>query len=248
MRTRGARAAAFIASIALAAPFDAHGHGLDAHRIDAVLYGSTAEVLATPSSASLRTFDTNGDGLLSRDEVRAQRPAILSALGEQLRVRDEAGRTGVLVRSDVSVPRAGGDEGAPGREHLRFTAVYEWAREPRSVRFGAAFAEGRAVYVSATRAHRDAAGGVLVLDGMPEGAWLMHGASEVTLLRVREAAAPGPVPTVAPRTRTLPLVVAITVGAALVALALTLYARRRRARRAPTASLRTPLDYAEVSS
>lgn len=247
MRTRGVRAAAFIASVALATPFAARAHGLDAHRINAVLYGSTAEVLATPSSASLRGFDTNGDGLLSRDEVRAQRPAILSALGEQLRVRDEAGRTGLLVRSDVSVPRAGGDEGSAGREHLRFTAVYEWAREPRSVRFGAAFAEGRAVYVSATRAHRDATAGVLVLDGMPEGAWLMRGASEVALLRVHEAAAPVPVVAPAPRTRALPFI-ASTAGVALLALTLGLYTRRRRTRRERTASLRTPIEYAEVSS
>lgn len=212
----------------------AQAHGLEANHLQVVVHELTAEVVATPPSAFVADADANHDGLLNVAEVRARREEIIRALVASLVVTDGGGRTGVLDRADVSVPR-GDDEGARGSDFLRLTVVLRWPTAPGAVRVRCGFVMEHPVLVYATRAESRSRPGSLTLLGDGEYATLATRDAEATLLRPAPApgtATPRAAATPSPR-RPAPAIRATTTAAVVLALAALAATRLRRPRTPP---------------
>lgn len=186
MRTLLPATAAF-ALMSLTSP-GAWGHGLDANRVELVLHGDTVEAVATPPADFVRAADDDRDGMLTLPEVNAHREEIRRALVDALHITDLSGIVGVLERSDVSLPRAHGDD-TRGRDFIRVTTVLRWPHPLTALRVRCDFVGEHPVTVYATRAESSSPG-VLTLVGTPELATLRDARATPTLLQGSAPASP----------------------------------------------------------
>lgn len=104
----------------------ASAHGLDAHRLTLEVEDAVVRVTATPGVESLRSADTNGDGLLDRAEVAAARGAIRDLFTRDFQLTDLAGDGAICDAASVSTV---GD----GADHVRLSLRCVFASRPDSV-------------------------------------------------------------------------------------------------------------------
>lgn len=104
----------------------ASAHGMDAHRLTLEVEDAVVRVTATPGVESLRSADTNGDGLLDRAEVAAARDAIRALFTRDFRLTDLAGDGATCDAASVSTVGEGAD-------HVRLSVRCAFATRPDSV-------------------------------------------------------------------------------------------------------------------
>jgi hypothetical protein len=184
------RLALTLALVLALLPSPARAHGADANQIQIVLRGQRAEVLATPPVSAIAFADADGDGRLTRDELAAERPAVLQALLDSVWLADERARPGDLVRADVSVPAEPDPSGLAGHEFVRLSWVLAWSAPPSALSLEAGFVGEHPVGVVAQRAEAGARPGVLVLVGAPDARVIDGASGMITLLDEIVASAP----------------------------------------------------------
>jgi len=98
----GVFAAIVVGAVVVAAPMTACAHGIGGGRLHIELDGDTLYVLTTPSMALFSGFDRNKDGRLTKAEVRGRRDAMIADFLGHLQLRDDRGRAGKIVFSDLN--------------------------------------------------------------------------------------------------------------------------------------------------
>ncbi|MBI5513551.1 MAG: hypothetical protein HY909_07260 [Deltaproteobacteria bacterium] len=181
-------------------------HGLDAHRVELVLHEATVDVVATPSVDMVPEADLDGDGRLTRGELRARREAALRALSLALTITDAEGQRATVERPDVAVPRGDAEDQDPPRDHLRWSFALRWERPPRGLRVRLTRPTAHALTVYAVRAEGASTPGVLTLLGEGETRRMDPSAPEVLLLRNQAPSPAASRPPVSPPLVSPPLV------------------------------------------
>lgn len=130
---------------------DARAHGMDPGRMVLQLVGDTAYVVTTPSAKAFADFDQNADGGIDREEVNAQREALLAHFLAGAVVTNEFGVPGEAFFQDIGVPHRHEADPAGPSNTLRLTLRFRWTAAPESVRVRYAFAETAPLSVTASK-------------------------------------------------------------------------------------------------
>lgn len=110
-------------------------HGIDAGRYTVEREGVSVRIVGTPRSVDLRAFDDDGDGLLSKGEVRAHRAELRAAVDTGFVVTAGDGSAPVCEPTDVSTPGSGDPRVIePRADHLRFTRMCRFDHVPTALR------------------------------------------------------------------------------------------------------------------
>ena len=127
-------------------------HGSSGDRLFLELDGDTLHLRATPSVAAFAAFDRDHDGRLTKAEVKGKRDAMVGHFLSLLQLRDDRGRAGEVVFSDLNPLHAHARK-RKGK-HLRITLRLRFVGPPKSLWLAYSAGETAPMQLLAARAHR----------------------------------------------------------------------------------------------